>query len=201
MPRYPDAEREKAQLETRRKLLEAATKEFAEKGFDKANVDRISQAAGFAKGTIYNYFENKRAIMLALIEEFSSAHVAYLTEEVHQEVNADRRMERFFKAGFDFVVQHLAQGRVVVNNLYGSDEEFKLAMYHAYAPMFALVGEEILALGISQGLFRQFDPASTAGIVMNIYLGVSWQIDRNGTTMITHEQVADFILNGLRVKV
>jgi AcrR family transcriptional regulator len=199
MPRFTNAQREKALSETRRKLLEAATREFAELGFDNANVDRISQAAGFAKGTIYNYFESKRAIMLALIEEFSDAHVAYLTQEVHQEVNADRRIERFFKAGFEFVVQHLAQGRVVVNNLYGSDEEFKLAMYQAYAPMFALVAEEILALGISQGLFRQIDPMSTAGIVMNIYLGVSWQIDRNGTTLIAHEQVSDFILNGLRV--
>ncbi len=46
----------------RRRLLEAATAEFAAKGFDGARVDDISIAAGLGKGTIYNYFESKHEV-------------------------------------------------------------------------------------------------------------------------------------------
>jgi AcrR family transcriptional regulator len=44
---------------TRASLLEAAAEEFGRVGLERASVDAISLAAGFAKGTIYNYFSSK----------------------------------------------------------------------------------------------------------------------------------------------
>jgi AcrR family transcriptional regulator len=44
---------------TRARLLTAAAAEFARAGFERASVDAISLAAGYAKGTIYNYFPSK----------------------------------------------------------------------------------------------------------------------------------------------
>jgi len=55
----------------RRKLLEAAAQHFSEAGLAGANVDAISLAAGYAKGTIYNYFPSKQALFGAVIEEAS----------------------------------------------------------------------------------------------------------------------------------
>ena len=37
-------------------------------------------------------------------------------------------------------------------------EEFKLAIYRAYQPIFQLVGIEILAIGMARGCFRVMDP-------------------------------------------
>ena len=50
MPRHKDAERDAVMSETRRLLLDAATAEFAQEGYNGANINRISRAAGFAKG-------------------------------------------------------------------------------------------------------------------------------------------------------
>jgi AcrR family transcriptional regulator len=57
---------------TRAQLLAAAAQEFARAGFERANVDRISLAAGYAKGTIYNYFPSKEELFLAVVEEASA---------------------------------------------------------------------------------------------------------------------------------
>jgi AcrR family transcriptional regulator len=54
---------------TRARLLIAAAQEFAQAGFERANIDAISQAAGYAKGTIYNYFSSKEDLFLAVVEE------------------------------------------------------------------------------------------------------------------------------------
>ena len=35
-------------------LLKKAAEEFAQKGFDKANINEISRSAGYASGTVYN---------------------------------------------------------------------------------------------------------------------------------------------------
>jgi TetR/AcrR family transcriptional regulator len=198
MPRPKKTEREQILSETRQSLLTAATEEFARLGYAGAKVDRISQTAGFAKGTIYNYFPSKRDLMLAVIEYISTLHMEYVAGQVRQEEDPACRLERFFEAGFGFVSDYLPQSQVMVNNLYGPDPQFREAMYRAYLPMFALVGSEIIAEGVQQGTFRQVDPQSTAALLMTIYLGTASQVSDEGKPWQSASQVADFVLNGLR---
>ena len=54
---------------TRARLLAAAAEEFARVGLARANVDAISLAGGYAKGTIYNYFPSKEELFLAVVDE------------------------------------------------------------------------------------------------------------------------------------
>ena len=51
----------------RDQILKAAVAVFAEKGFQKATIRDVAKMAGIADGTIYNYFENKTALMLAIL--------------------------------------------------------------------------------------------------------------------------------------
>ncbi|HZD22234.1 MAG TPA: TetR/AcrR family transcriptional regulator, partial [Acidimicrobiia bacterium] len=56
-------------LATRAALLEAAAEEISREGRDGANINRISRAAGFAQGTVYNYFDSKDDLFFAVVEE------------------------------------------------------------------------------------------------------------------------------------
>ena len=199
MPRYKEEEREQVRSETRQRLLEAAAVEFARHGYSKANIDDISKTAGFAKGTVYNYFPSKSDLMLALIEEMAQVHLDFIAEHVYDEKAADRRLEKFFEAGFSYVSAYLTQGMVMINNLYGPHAEFKKAMYAAYQPMFELVSKDIIALGMEQGVFRNVEPVSNAGLVMNIYLGIASQVNEDGKLWIESGPVADFVAHALRI--
>ena len=55
--------------QVRSRLLENAAKTFAEKGLEGASIDDIATGAGFAKGTIYNYFKSKEALFGAVLTE------------------------------------------------------------------------------------------------------------------------------------
>lgn len=198
MARLKKAEREQVLSKTRGLLLDAAAEEFAREGYEGANINRISQSAGFAKGTIYNYFPSKRALMLALIDETAELHLKYIQDKVMEVNEPGSRLEIFFEAGFAFVPENLPRARVMVNNIYGPDAEFKEYMYQAYLPMFQLVGQEILAPGIAQGVFRKVDPVSTANLLMTVYLGTGSSVDDQGRQWLSPRQVADFVLYGLR---
>jgi AcrR family transcriptional regulator len=197
-PRYKRSEREDLMSETRQQLLEAAAQAFAGEGYNGANVNSVSQAAGFAKGTIYNYFHSKRALMLALISETAAAHFDYVAEQVQQASDPVRRLEAFFEAGFAWVVENSARARTMFITLNGPDVEFRTHMFEAYQPMFQLVAAEIIAPGIEEGPFRPVDPVSTAGLLMTIYLGTASQWDEQGQPWVRPAMVADFVLNGLR---
>jgi AcrR family transcriptional regulator len=197
MPRPRKMVREEMRSETRQRLLEAAAVEFAREGYNGANINRISQTAGFAKGTIYNYFPSKRALMLGLIDEVAAAHLDFIVTRVLEENDPARRVTRFFEAGFAFVSLYLAPSQVMVNTLHGPDVEFKAHMYQAYQPLFQFVAVDIVGAGIAKGVFRPVDAGGMAQLLMIIYLGTGSAIDEDGRHWLDPRQVADFALNGL----
>lgn len=64
--------RQRRKAETRTLLLEAGLRVFAERGFDLATLDDVSQAAGFTKGAIYRQFPSKGAFLLGLFEQYAA---------------------------------------------------------------------------------------------------------------------------------
>ena len=198
MARHKESERKQIKSETRDKLLQAAAEEIAMLGYDGANINRISAAAGYAKGTIYNYFASKRELMLALIDQTGEEHFEFIKEWVEREHAPGRRLVRFFEAGFNYVEHNLERGRVMIGNVYGHDEEFKLRTNQAYLPFFQFVGQDILALGIAEGVFKEVDVTSTANLLMTIYLGTGSQVDPNGRPWLHPQHVAALVLDGLR---
>ena len=54
-------------------ILGAAAHLFAEKGFHATTVRDVARAAGVADGTIYNYFENKDALLLGLFDQMNQS--------------------------------------------------------------------------------------------------------------------------------
>lgn len=55
--------------ETVRKLLEAGTAEFEERGFNGVRVDDVVRRAGISHGTFYLYFANKEDLFKALLRD------------------------------------------------------------------------------------------------------------------------------------
>lgn len=61
--------RQKAAMETRRRLLETGKRMIAEQGFSNVSIDDIVKACGVARGTFYTYFKNKEDIIQAIIRQ------------------------------------------------------------------------------------------------------------------------------------
>jgi TetR/AcrR family fatty acid metabolism transcriptional regulator len=55
--------------ERARQILGCAKRVFAERGFHAANISHICAAAGIGRGTLYQYFANKRAVLTAILRE------------------------------------------------------------------------------------------------------------------------------------
>jgi AcrR family transcriptional regulator/predicted DNA-binding transcriptional regulator AlpA len=61
----------KRALDRRKHIMAVASHVFAEKGYYATTISDIATAAGIAKGTIYWYFNNKRSIMIAILDDIS----------------------------------------------------------------------------------------------------------------------------------
>ncbi len=198
MARLRKTARDETLAATRNKLLEAATTEFANEGYVGANINSISEAAGFAKGTIYNHFPSKRALMLTLIDTIAAEHIQFILKPVELDSSPIRQLEAFFSAGFAFIEQCPERARIIVSAIYGPDAEFKARVYQAYEGLFSFIAGHIVTVGVARGDFREVNTDLVTALVMTIYLGSCSQLDSNGKIWLDPRQVVDLILDGLR---
>ncbi len=136
----------------RRRLLEAAANEFARNGLDDANINEISLAAGFAKGTVYNHFESKEALFLAVVEEACELAAAG-AREVPAAAPTRERLRAVLASDVEWARAHDAFARVLVRQALTPDPRFYPRVLEAATPFISRV-EEILADGVERGEVR-----------------------------------------------
>ncbi|MBL8260013.1 MAG: TetR/AcrR family transcriptional regulator [Candidatus Competibacteraceae bacterium] len=95
------AESRKSKVEARceaqrERILRAARQCFVESGFRAASMASLAETAGMSAGLIYRYFENKNAIILAIIQQYLDEVQADIRQlQAGSETVASHIMERF----------------------------------------------------------------------------------------------------------
>jgi AcrR family transcriptional regulator len=67
--------------ERRKQILAGARKVFAARGYHETNISHICDDLGIARGTLYQYFDSKKAVFAAIVED--------LLERVREAVRAE----------------------------------------------------------------------------------------------------------------
>jgi AcrR family transcriptional regulator len=87
----PRPTREQRRAETRERLLQAAARVFARRGYHGASVDEIAEQAGFSTGALYSNFDGKEDLFLAIVEAELHARARELEEAVGRRGTVDER--------------------------------------------------------------------------------------------------------------
>jgi len=78
----PPRPRRGAPADTRARLVAAAAEVFNRDGYHGTDSNRLARAAGYAPGTFYKHFADKRAAFVAVYERWVAAEWATIDEEV-----------------------------------------------------------------------------------------------------------------------
>src|SRR4051812_17231680 len=97
--------REERKAQNREKLLLAARKGFAEKGYGEATARDIVRETDLATGTFYNYFNDKQDVFMALLDEMTEKGRALVREQRQGPGRTlEQRIEGAFRAYFEWAV-------------------------------------------------------------------------------------------------
>lgn len=155
--------------ERRREILKAAKRRFSEKGYHATTVSDIIAAAGIARGTFYLYFDSKRAIFEALLDQL---FVVFRGGLKRIDV-ADGSLDSVFaqvQANVDNIIGTFIANReltkILLCEAVGLDAEFDGKLFDFYGRLNTLLRNS-LELGIAMGILRPFD----ARVVSSSILG------------------------------
>jgi AcrR family transcriptional regulator len=154
---------EQSKTENRRRLLDAAASEFARKGLEDANINEISLAAGFAKGTVYNHFPSKDALFMAVVEEACEL-AATGAGEVSAEAPTRERLRAVLASDVEWARAHEAFARVLMREVLNPNPRFYPRVLEAAAPFISRV-RGILADGVKRGEVRADIPVEELALV------------------------------------
>lgn len=103
--------RQEQAASTRKKLLESATKIFAEKGYEGASVRAINSNVNLANGLLYHYFPGgKKELFKAVIEENRNKiflAIEQLKNEIYIELPLEEMLEKIYTGFVDLIDAHL----------------------------------------------------------------------------------------------
>jgi AcrR family transcriptional regulator len=94
--------------EKRETIMNAAIEEFAEYGLENASTNRIVKNSGIAKGSFYQYFEDKQDVFMHMLEVIEQKELEFF-QNVHP---PDHNMDVFhyfswmLKTGMEFGLAH-----------------------------------------------------------------------------------------------
>lgn len=202
-PKTRAAPRQPFDPERQAEILGAALRVFARKGFHRTTVRDIAREAGLADGTIYNHFENKSALLLALLEGLNRRG----REETGLEAVEDEPLETFLPRHFRFMLEALTKGTgdalpVILAELL-TNPELRQAYARRLLEPNAALGEEALARWVRQGRVRGETPELKVRMVSALLLGlvVGRLLGDQGLVARWDElpgAAADFVLNGIK---
>jgi len=156
----------------RAQILDAATKVFAQRGFHRTTIRDVAKAAGIADGTIYNYFENKTALLLGILNRLNETERRQ--EDLAQVVDTDMRsfMRHYFRQRFAALTQGGPEVfQVVLSEVLVNPELRELYLQQVVAPTFALA-ETYFAQLVEEGKVRRLDIPLTLRAISATFLGL-----------------------------
>ncbi|UVI37605.1 TetR/AcrR family transcriptional regulator [Brevibacterium spongiae] len=100
----------------RNQLVAVARSVFATRGYRTTSMDMIAEAAGVSKPVLYQHFDSKQDLYLALIDS-SAAHLdSRLAEALESTDDPEEQIRATYRAYFDFVVSHREEFVIIFNS-------------------------------------------------------------------------------------
>jgi AcrR family transcriptional regulator len=143
--------------EKRETIMNAAVEEFAEYGLENASTNRIVKNSGIAKGSFYQYFEDKQDVFMHMLDVIEQKEMEFFKDKHPPSNNMDtfQYFRWLIKTGMEFGTAHPRMIQAAWRVLLGE------GMY--YGNKFAEYREktrQALTAGITQAIERgEVDPS------------------------------------------
>jgi len=183
------------------KIIRAATKVFAKKGFFNARISDIAKEAKVADGTIYLYFNNKYDMLLSVFEEKIGKLVEQITTQIEKEDDPRRMLEIFIENHLREMKKNKNLAEVIQIELRQTNKiikDYRNNKFSEYLNIISMIirkgqADQVFRRDILPGIAKRaiFGALDEIARIWNINIDSEYDIDE------TEKQVAKIFLLGV----
>ena len=184
------------------RIIVAATKVFAKKGFYQSKISEIAKEAKVADGTIYIYFENKDDILISLFEEQMKAVINNMEVQISGIDDPAKRLERFASTHLDLIEKNHDMAEIIQVELRQSGKFMKEYKNEKFIQYLDII-EDIISEGQEKGIFRK---DVIPKVAKRAFFGALDEVSRFWVLSSRRQydirtvarQISEYFLNGIR---
>jgi AcrR family transcriptional regulator len=197
--------RERLKQEREERILEAAAAIFSQKGFHRATIREIAELADVADGTIYNYFADKRDLLVAIARRVIAGSTNEALAEFQVE-DDEAFLTAILRDRFDFASRNLDFTRTLLAQVW-TDKAFRRQyLGEVIAPLLQVM-EGYLQSRIEAGTMRPVNTGVIVRAMAGSFLIFVMLSEPGGESLhpsVPQEELVgalvDFFLHGLQVR-
>jgi TetR/AcrR family fatty acid metabolism transcriptional regulator len=185
------------------RIIQAATKIFARKGFYQAKISEIAREAQIADGTIYIYFENKDDILISLFEEQMKVVLDNMVIQLSQEQDPEKKLQKFALTHMQLIEQNQNMAEIIQVEVRQSSKfmkEYKNEKFIQYLDLIA----DIVREGQEKGVFKK---SVIPGVAKRAFFGALDEMSRFWVLSTRKQydintaakEISQYFLNGIQV--
>ncbi|WP_445614263.1 TetR/AcrR family transcriptional regulator [Geobacillus sp. YF-1] len=186
------------QKRKKEEIIEVAAREFAEKGYDGANINEIAIMAGIGKGTIYLYFKTKKDLYLetirAIVDRFNEMSEQIVSMDLNPFEKLKLVIETFFQLERESIFYLKLWSRHQFQHNPVFPEEVSKIFKDLRQPLCEIIEE-----GVEKGEFSTPYPTVTGYFILSLIVMLMPNLQRpNSVPLVQEEERIPFILDIVR---
>ena len=200
----PLSRRERRVAARKAQIIEAAAEVFSRQGYEHTTTKQIAETADLAEGTLYNYFANKRDLLIAVAQDFAQdvTNALAQTKATSMEAVMAELLTARFRSG--------RERRLFMLFLHESRFNPDVRQYYVEEAIYTIITEteKIFRQLIADGVMRPVNPAVAARTISATIMGYAalyeflQEIQPDGDGRFTPNQlgqeVTDNFIKGLQ---
>jgi AcrR family transcriptional regulator len=180
-------------------LLEAALERIASEGLDSFTMEGVAEQAGVAKGTIYLYFDSKRALVEQAIAHSLEPLVLRVERIMESDAGPTEKLHRMAVANLEFFDDQRQLFRTHVQGPYFPQTQTGRLRERGYRTVLGHI-TRVVKEAIDAGHFRAVDPALAATLwleALTAFILHRLRVDELPPIATQVETLLDVFLHGL----
>ena len=161
----------------RKRIVDAAGRQFGARGYDGTRLDAVAAAAGVTKPVLYRHFDDKTALYLAVLERHRE-DLGSFSGAIPPEGPLEARLRAVLEIWLDYVEAHEYAWRMLFRDS-GGGEEVRAFRVEVHARARAVLVEAIRGLAPAPIPERELEPLAEL-LRMGMASLVLWWIETPG---------------------
>jgi len=154
--------------EKKKRVINAAVDEFAQNGYTKSNITRMVNKAEIAKGSFYQYFEDKEDLYRHILKKAVEKKFKYVQKELNDYEGDDffEYWRRLNIAGLKYAEDNIKLAEVASDIVKNKDQKFYRSIIDEYKNLGEGMFERLLKKAVEAGQVRKdINITYTAGLL------------------------------------
>jgi AcrR family transcriptional regulator len=181
----------RGEASARERILRAATKLFATKGFHATGVAEIGKAAGVGKGALYHHIQSKEDLLYDIVMRHIEEGLVRAEEILRSDSPPEDKLRQLCRHQLRTVAENQEEITIFFreqNALTGKRRQTMSALRHRVEDLWRKALQE----GVDRGVLRSADPVVVKGILGLINYSFVWYHPEG---QLSPEQIADRLVD------